>query len=189
MIAALLVFGGLLFVGSVLTNHYSPAVTGAIVTGTMFVMVPAVLIVMNLGRKVRTDPTLFEDRLRDMEARGQIVKTDHKAHRAFEVEEFEDEGLHFFVEVEDGGVLYLTGQYLYDYQPSPRLFPCTEFTVIQNKDKGWVEDVQCRGTALEPEIVCPPFSKEFYKNGLDWADGDIIRDRTYDQLKTELAKG
>ena len=39
------------------------------------------------------------------------------ASRAFAVEEFEDEGSHYFVDLTDNRVLFLSGQYLYDYEP------------------------------------------------------------------------
>ena len=61
--------------------------------------------------------------------------------RAFGVKEFEDEGLHYFLELTDGRVLVLSGQYLYDYEAisddsetnRPRAFPCSEFTLRRHK--------------------------------------------------------
>ena len=192
LFAGLFVLGGLCFVSNVLFAHFSPRLAGVMLLPAVCFLVLAILVLFNLGRKVRQDPRTFEERMREKEAKGLLVKTDHKSHRAFEVEEFEDEGAHFFVEVEDGSVLYLNGQYLYEYLPTdkqPRTFPCTEFTMIRNKENGLVEDIQCRGTALEPEVTCPVFSKAYFKNGPVWTDGDVIRDRTYDQLKAELMKG
>ena len=70
------------------------------------------------------------------------------------MEEFEDEGLHYFIELVDGRVLFLSGQYLYDYEPisddpesnQPRSFPCTEFTVRRHKNDGCVVDLLRAGT-------------------------------------------
>ena len=42
------------------------------------------------------------------------------------MEELEDEGVSYFLELDDGAVLFLSGQYL-DEDESP--FPCTEFIV------------------------------------------------------------
>ncbi len=46
-------------------------------------------------------------------------------------------------------------------------------------------DILCRGRVLEPEVVAPPFDESDYRRGTEAEDGEIIRDRTYDQLKEE----
>ena len=82
------------------------------------------------------------------------------------MEEFEDEGLHYFVELDDGSVLYLTGQMLWDYGPMSegdeddefphyRQFPCTEFEVLRHAREGYIVELVCRGKVLEPEVVLP----------------------------------
>lgn len=93
----------------------------------------------------------------------------------------------------EGRVLFLSGQYLYDYEPisddpelnQPRSFPCTEFTVRKHKTEGYVVDVLCGGSALEPEVMAPPFGEEFLQpNGVP-EDGQVISNATYDDLKRE----
>ena len=76
-------------------------------------------------------------RLRKLEDDGLLIHQPFRARRAFQVDEFEDEGSHYFIELDDGAVLFLTGQYLYDYDPRRnrtsgtglRSFPSTEFTI------------------------------------------------------------
>lgn len=130
------------------------------------------------------------DTVRDWEAQGLLVSTEFRARRAFQVEEFEDEGSHYFLELEDGGVLYLNGQYLYDYEAieddepgfnHPRRFPCTEFTRRAHRDRGFTVDLLCRGGVLEPEAVQPPLTTEEWRR-FHLTDGDIIRDRAYEEL-------
>lgn len=58
-----------------------------------------------------------EELLRRLEEKGLLVSSDFQARRAFGVREFDDEGLHYFLELADGRVLFLSGQYLYDYEP------------------------------------------------------------------------
>jgi len=129
-----------------------------------------------------------------LEEQGLIASTNFQAKRAFEVEEYEDEGLHYFLELEDGSVLYLNGQYLYDYEPvddAPELlqgrqFPCTDFTVKRHKTKEYVVDVVTRGTPFEVEATAPSFSRQAYRAGIVPEDGDITRDKSFEQIKQEL---
>jgi hypothetical protein len=132
--------------------------------------------------------------IEEMEQRGLLLREQHEAARAFQVEEFEDEGCQYIIELKNGAVLYLCGQYLYDYEPmegarkQARKFPCTEFTVLRDKRHGWVVDVVCGGKVLEPEIEVPPFTVDDHETGRAPADGDIISDRSYDQIKQEWMK-
>jgi hypothetical protein len=133
------------------------------------------------------------DLLREWEEQGLLESTEYKATRAFQLEEWEDEGLHFFLELEDGSVLYLNGQYLYEYEeivddvevPIPRRFPCTDFTVKRHRRSGDLADLICRGDAFEPETVAPPFDDAEYRRGAVPEDGQVIRDRSYDEIKRE----
>lgn len=111
-----------------------------------------------------------------------------QARRAFQASEFEDEGSHYFLELEDGRVLYLTGQYLYDYEPlepgEARRFPCTEFTVRRHGTEGWAYDILCGGRVLEPECVVPAVDPSALKDIPE--DGQVIADRSYDALKQAM---
>ncbi len=129
--------------------------------------------------------------IHDLEDKGLLISTDYQAVRAFQLEEYEDEGSHYFVELADRTVLYLTGQNLYEYEPidndpelnQPRRFPCTEFSLrSQRNEKGYI-DIQCRGTVIEPEFV-EPHPKHFWKRGLE--DGEIITNLSFDEIKAEL---
>ena len=113
-----------------------------------------------------------------------LIKADFSARRAFSVEEFEDEGLHFFIELSDGGILYLSGQYLYDYAR----FPSTEFMISRHREAGWVADIQCRGTLIEAEELELSFSKSHFEAGLVPDDGEIWRHRSFEQLKADILK-
>jgi hypothetical protein len=109
------------------------------------------------------------------------------------VEEFDDEGCQYFIELKNGSVLFLCGQYLYDYEPmgdgrklkQPRRFPCTEFTILRDKRDGLIVDVICGGAVLEPEGEAPPFTTADFDPDLAPGDGDIISDRGYEQIKQE----
>lgn len=125
-------------------------------------------------------------------AKGELEQRTFHARRAFEVAERGDEGLHYFVELADNSTLYLTGQYLYDFMPISddpklkqlRLFPCTEFVISRDKNNEYFIQLDCMGTAIEPECITPPFSSTDHKQGGVPDDGDVITDVSYDELKS-----
>lgn len=134
-----------------------------------------------------------EEHERYLVENGLLVEEHYTATRAFNVEEFEDEGSIYFVELTDGRVLFLMGQYLYEYEPiddgpdnsQPRTFPCTEFTLRRHRDEGYVYDIQCGGEVFEPEVTAAWLGKDVWKKGVLPGDAEIIAGRTYDDLKRE----
>ena len=185
--AGLFVFGGLLAgflaIDRFLPKDLSPQWMGIVMAILMLFLTGGALVIFNLGRAMPKG-TPPEEQLRELEEQGVLARTDFTAVRAFSVEEFEDEGLHFVIELKDGGILYLSGQYLYDCKQ----FPCTEFTVYRHRDEDWVADIRCGGKAIETEALPFAFSKAHFKAGLVPEDGQIWRDRSYEQFKAELVK-
>lgn len=131
-------------------------------------------------------PTLAE-----LEAAGLIEDIPFHATRAFQVEEYDDEGSHYFIEVDGGNVLYLSGQYLYDYDPipdgdpdaCPRQFPCTDFILKRHKVEREIYAIECRGSVLEPEVLAPYATLERLDEWPD--DGVIITGVTDDAIKAK----
>ncbi len=127
---------------------------------------------------------------------GLLVSTAYRAIRYFEVEASNEEGPHYFIELHDGPVLYMNGRYLAALGPHkvlnmidrPRKFPCTEFVVRRDRYDGCVVDIQCGGSALEPEIVTPPFNELDFQNSMMPQDGDILTSRTYDEMKAARSR-
>lgn len=132
-------------------------------------------------------------RVQKLERSGLLEVTSFRATRAFQVEEFEDEGSSYFIEVENGAVLFMSGQYLYDYDPIDddseiiqlRRFPCTEFTVKRDHQNNECVDLLCEGEVIEPEMVVPPFNEDDFRKDRVPEDGQIITHRTYDDFKQE----
>ena len=143
----------------------------------------------NLFAKARSR----EEQITDLEVKGLIETVNYKVNRAFGIEEWGDEGSHYFLELEDKSILYLRDQKLCEYEPieddpelnQPRQFPCTEFTIRKHKTKGYLIDLFCAGEVLEPEIIIPITHRAFFIYLLDLEPYLIIRNRTYDQIKTE----
>lgn len=160
----------------------------------------AIFIAMFLFNPRGSRPSLFglnkgED-LEALERDGILVRESFSATRAFEVAEYEDEGLHYFLELTNGEVLYLTGQTLYGFlpdegdeddlqPPQPRRFPCTEFELLRHRTEGYLADLICKGAVLEPEVVLPNEEMPDWPRG-DWLDVDVILDIPYEHLKSSV---
>lgn len=131
-----------------------------------------------------------EEHITKLRAAGLIVELRFRATRAFEVAEFEDEGRHLFLELDDSSVLYLCGQYLYDHgadaagpeDADPHTFPATEFTLVRHRAQDYVCQILPSGRKLPPEAICPHYAREDYALGLVPDDCDIITAFTFDQL-------
>lgn len=138
-----------------------------------------------------------EEFLRELKESGQIETSAFSAMRAFGVEEFEDEGLSYYLELDDGRVLFLNGQYLYDVEPmtddpeyhQKRRFPCSRFTILRHKTEGYAVDIQCHGTVIEPEFIASPFRDQDWREGSVPEDGEIISHTGYDGLKEMRSQG
>ncbi len=117
-----------------------------------------------------------------------LVAKTLRALRAFQLEEFEDVGSQYFIELEDHTVFYLSEQFLYEYEPSdkqPRRFPSTEFTIRRHKSDRHIVDLICSGQVLEPEVMAPPLSVGELPTYGSMADGQIMLGKSYEEIKAE----
>ena len=78
-----------------------------------------------------------------------------RASEAIEVEEVEDEGRGFFLDVGDGTILFLQGQYLYPGQCCQKgEFPNREFEIVRARYAREALGVTCTGNPLTPTGRC-----------------------------------
>ena len=131
--------------------------------------------------------------IQELRAKGLIEKRQFTARRAFQVDQFEDEGLSYFLELADGRVLFLSGQYLEDIEElteegdyKDRKFPCAEFQLERRKDTGKGIDIEPLSPFFGVEAEFPPFTTKDVKAGLVPADGTILT-QPYDVLKERIA--
>jgi hypothetical protein len=142
-----------------------------------------------IGTRKPAEPVNLEK----LEAEGKVITEEFSVKRAFEVEEFEDEGMHLFLELEPGRILYLLGQYLYDYTEilddpdmnQPASFPCEHFKIKRNAKHGWVYEIECLSPFMAPDEKLPCFSKSFFDKYDFPYDGRVF-EVDYDQLKQEI---
>src|SRR5262245_23035882 len=69
-------------------------------------------------------------------AAGFVRTTTYRVTDAVAVEEGEDEGLSYYLLLDDGRTLFLSGQYL--YEPVSNGFPWESFEIVQVASGGWV---------------------------------------------------
>src|SRR3990172_3889812 len=165
--------GSFVFAGVSVCVAILPRILGETPSGLLLaaILLPVTTILMLLAFLFGSTPRKRayisqqpEDLLR-LERVGFLSAISFRATRAFEVEEFEDEGPHYFIELIDGSVLYLSGQYLYNYEPGrngSRRFPCTHFTIRRHRTERYVVDIVCSGDVIEPEFIAPHLEEKDY---------------------------
>ena len=199
LFAAVFVFGSMLGVVGVLESHFQdqpyPWWAKLLPASAMFLAMGVSLVIFNRsGFRPHLRRKPLAEYIEELEGKGKLLRQRYEAVRSFSVGESEDEGSHYYVELTDGRVLYLNGQYLYDYEPisddpefnQERSFPCTEFEVLRHKDAGYVIQIQCSGSVLEPELIAAPFTRQDFRRGIP-EDGQIIEGKVYEHIKAERA--
>lgn len=107
---------------------------------------------------------------------GLLLSQPYVVQRAFRIAESAVEGPHYFLETDDGRVLYLAGQYLYQ-EDDNELFPTPAFTIVRHADHGYVVDLVCEGERLSLEADLPACPQSW--DGLE--DGQWLRG-SFDEL-------
>jgi len=113
-----------------------------------------------------------------------VRTTTYRVTDAVAVEEQEDEGLSYYLLLDDGRTLFLTGQYL--YEPVDSGFPWESFEIVQVASGSWVLRVIPLGPPLTPSWTRAPFSDAEHSSGAIPADGTIEK-RDFVALKTSAA--
>jgi len=190
--AAAFVFVGMMLVVALLgesLERASPLLRVLLSIGIailFLILVATAVVLFNWGSVPPKNHQSLQELIEELKQNDLLVSTRFQAKRAFQVAEAEDEGPHYFIELEDGYVLYLNGQYLYIYdidETGGAIFPCTDFTIRRHRTEGYVVDIVCAGRALDTEMVEITLSEI---EGLgEWIpqDGDIITSRSYDELR------
>jgi hypothetical protein len=92
---------------------------------------------------------------------------------AVAVEEQEDEGLHYYLLLDDGRTLFLSGQYL--YEPAEDGFPWESFEIVRPASEDWVLRVVPLGPSVAVSATRAPFSEAEHESDAVPADGTIAQ--------------
>lgn len=169
-------------------RHAGFGVLAIVILTYLSVLVLVIAIMLNYPRLPRQ--AMVNDFADELEARNLLNSSTFRAERAFRVDEFNEEGPHYFLELEDGGILHLSGKYLYEYEPldgSPRHFPCTEFALRSHAETGYVVDLICGGLIIEPEVEAPAYSAADFAQHRIPQDRTILHNVSFDELLLERA--
>jgi hypothetical protein len=113
-------------------------------------------------------------------AAGEVEVTRYLARSAIRVEEFEDEGSAWYLLLQDGRVLFLMGQYLYDAEEEGR-FPCTTFTIVRTPRTRLVLDLECSGETFQSAAERSHFTEGEF-NAQAVPDDGAVLDVDFDTL-------
>jgi hypothetical protein len=127
----------------------------------------------------------------ELDKAGVLRRTEFEATCYFEMNEFDDEGMHIFVGLKNGKTLYLTGQYLYDYGDLDEnddnwvsRFPTDKFTVVENTDGKFVFEIIPVGEIVKKYADNIDIPNQFFVNDepiyedmqlIDSEIGDVYR--------------
>lgn len=113
------------------------------------------------------------EELRRELAENKVEVWHFEANDAIKVEEFEDEGVGFFIKLSEDKILFLQGQYLYDVEEKKK-FPNTKFSIVRTPRSRIVLNIQCYGDYLTPSRTRKFFVVRDYKEDRVPKDGQII---------------
>lgn len=141
-------------------------------------------------------PNLSAERAKHSDdlTRGLAEVTTHEVVDALRVEEFEDEGSAYYLKLADGRVLFLAGQYLYDYeagededaQSTPARFPCRRFKLERAAASGLLLELTPLGPAFPPSGTLPAFRTEDHHADRVPEDGQVL-DVDFESLRARRA--
>ena len=102
---------------------------------------------------------------------GELLTIEHEVRDVAEIEEFEDEGLHFLLKIETGETLYLCGQYLYGIVERNE-FPSCKVRLFTNKVTGQFYGIEPVGERIT-NWSRYTFTDESIKSEFAVADGEL----------------
>ncbi len=123
---------------------------------------------MRRGRKRWTTPYALDL------SEGEVEIATFEVRDAIRIEEFEDEGSQYYLQLADGGVLFLGGQYLYDPEAEGR-FPSTRVRTTRTCHSRTLLDIECLGTPLAVSTTRGHFDEAAHRSGAVPEDGQLLQ--------------
>jgi hypothetical protein len=121
----------------------------------------------------KAKPSLSNVNMADALENGKLGTADFDVHEAIEVEEAEDEGLIFFLDIGNGRTLFLAGQYLYTPCEESR-FPSDRIRVYWHTDLDLTYGVESLGDHLLPSDTLPPLDPDVIDQAFNPLDREVI---------------
>ena len=112
---------------------------------------------------------------------GQMEIVRYQAKAAVALEEFEDEGYGFFIDIGDSKLLFLQGQYL-DEPVSEGKFPSRSFDLVRAPVSHVIFDITCAGEPFTASRTLKPLTGSAYR----WLEDQHIFPGTLETLNEKL---
>jgi len=106
------------------------------------------------GSKKRKTDTMYEAL-----ENGVLSSAEYEVRDVVEIEEFEDEGRHYLLDIGDGKTLMLSGQYLYAPVESGK-FPSSRIRVFWHRTEGYTFGIECLGNKMLPSKTIKPIAED-----------------------------
>lgn len=117
-----------------------------------------------------------EKKTTDMEAAlasGNLKISDFEIFAAIEIEEFEDEGVTYLLDIGENKTLCLTGQYLYEPIETGS-FPSEKIRVLWHKTENFTFGIEFVGAKIIPQRKLPPVTENQIKSGVIPGDREVV---------------
>ncbi len=138
----------------------------------------------------------WEDHVERLEAEGKAARNEYQAIGAVSVEDLNTGSLMHFIDIGEGRILCLFGQYYYEFEPidddsdlnQPRRFPTKQFALLRSVKNDEVLGLFPGPEVFEP-IVFDPIVKleKLFDMGFELKDGEIVTDTSLDAVKRAVA--
>jgi hypothetical protein len=139
----------------------------AVSFGLAYFVIPVYLLRLWPSQKVKKLKSM-SDALWD----GELQTVEYKVCAIAQIEESEDEGLHFLIATESGQTLSLSGQYLYG--PVERMvFPSEGVRLFKNSVSGQLYGVEPTGQRIQSWPIYDPFTVGRVQTDLTIEDGQF----------------
>ena len=99
------------------------------------------------------------DTMREAMENGVLSSTEYEIRDVVEIEEFEDEGRHFLLDIGGDRTLVLSGQYLYEPVESGK-FPSSRIRIYWHAKEGYTFGIECLGNKILPSKTIKPIAED-----------------------------
>lgn len=151
----------------------------AVSFGLAYLVIPAYLLHIWPARRAKK-PKSMSDALWD----GELQTDEYKICAAVQIEEVEDEGLHFLLATDSGKTLALSGQYLYGLVER-RVFPSERVRVFKNILTGQIYGIEAVGQRLANWSIYDSFTYGKVQSAITIEDG-MFYQMSIDEIISKL---
>jgi hypothetical protein len=149
------------------TQSFSSEINTVICAVEFLAVISVGMIILSKNNKKSTNSI---SEIRDeLLSNGHLKEFTFRGYSFFQVNEVEDEGPHYFIDIGDGKTLYLNGQYLYDIVDLD--FPRSNIVIAYNDKDNYVLEVISNGIDIPRIHPTIDFRKSYFKN-----DASIFED-------------